>query len=220
MKYSILIVDADEPTRNHISSVLQSDAYTVKAVAPDQGVALHSLPGYHPDLLLIDTDAVTPGLLEHSPETPLMYLVSPNRPKDSLLPAPTPSCFGYILKGHGAPSLILRSVEAALLSSRRQRRISLDYQSYRFFFEHIPIASIVSYPDYTIRHWNQGAEELFGYSTDEAVGRDLTELLYSPRNDQSRDDLKKTLLGSFRANRCLRFARNEPRRVFFRSSRD
>jgi PAS domain S-box-containing protein len=201
VKYSVLIVDADESTRNHISSVLQSDGYMVKATAPDQGEVLHALLRESPDLLLIDTAAVTAGLLAHSPETPVMYLVSTDHPEDTPLPAPTPMCFGFLPKDPGAPSLLLRSVETAIMRSRQERDVTRDYQSYRFFFDHIPIASIVSDPDYTILHWNRGAEELFGYSSDEAVGRVLTELLYSQKNDLSQDDLKKILLGSLQVNR-------------------
>jgi PAS domain S-box-containing protein len=43
--------------------------------------------------------------------------------------------------------------------------------------QHSPVAIVVINPDATVRAWNPGAEKLFGYSSQEAMGRDIDDLV-------------------------------------------
>jgi PAS domain S-box-containing protein len=49
-------------------------------------------------------------------------------------------------------------------------------------------AVIVTSPDGTVRHWNQGAENVFGYSSEEVLGRSLADFLSPP--DKSNEERK------------------------------
>jgi PAS domain-containing protein len=47
--------------------------------------------------------------------------------------------------------------------------------------QHSPVAIIVINPDATVRAWNPGAEKLFGYTAQEAIGRDIDDLVATRR---------------------------------------
>lgn len=199
MTSSILILDPDDHARRRIASLLAENGFEVESFG-SAGELIGRLPG--PEgaaLLLVDAGQVPLTFLGDKPSIPVLYLVPPGLPVADI-PEPHALCYGYVEKSSESAFVVLRTVQAAL--QRRQRDRTTDYErhAYRFFFEHIPIAAIVSGPDYVVRHWNRGAEELFGYSEHEASGRVLMELLYSPRNEMTAGGLKQSLLDSLAVN--------------------
>jgi protein-histidine pros-kinase len=58
----------------------------------------------------------------------------------------------------------------------------------RVLLDESPDAVIASNPDGTVRHWSRGAQAIFGYTSDEAVGRPLDELVIPyGRGDEGRE---------------------------------
>ena len=51
---------------------------------------------------------------------------------------------------------------------------------YKLLVEETPDALIATSPDGKVLHWNRGAETTFGYSSAEAVGRSLNDLIVPP----------------------------------------
>ncbi len=60
---------------------------------------------------------------------------------------------------------------------RSNRRLRSSEQRFRVVFDTIPMAFIVSDRSHRITHWNAGATVIFGWAREEALGRDLYELL-------------------------------------------
>src|SRR5690349_14743675 len=57
--------------------------------------------------------------------------------------------------------------------------------------DEVPDALIATSVDGTVRSWNRGATEIFGYSADEVLGRQLTDLTVPPeRLDEERSLLR------------------------------
>jgi PAS domain S-box-containing protein len=200
---SILILDPDGQTRNLLASVLAESGFEVESIgASAEWTARLSAPR-RPALLLVDATQAPGTFLGEEPSIPVLYLVPPGLPPADI-PAPHPLCYGYVEKNAESAPVVLRTVQAALQRRERERTIDSERQAYRFFFEHIPIAAVVSDPDYVVRHWNRGAEVLFGYSEQEAVGRVLMGLLYSPRNEMTAGELKAWLVESLGVNHVTR----------------
>src|SRR5438034_1428082 len=51
---------------------------------------------------------------------------------------------------------------------------------YKLLVEETPDGLIATSPDGKVLHWNRGAETTFGYSSEEAVGRSLDDLIVPP----------------------------------------
>src|SRR5438477_11116926 len=69
-----------------------------------------------------------------------------------------------------------------------------DERFTRLLVEASPDGLCVVTEDSRILFWNQGAEAIFGYTRDEAVGRSMLELLVPPeREDETRRKLKQTV---------------------------
>lgn len=185
----ILILDPDAHTRSLLVSVLAENGFDVESIgAPAEWPARLSAPR-RPALLLVDAGQVPETFLADDLSIPVLYLVPPGLPAADI-PEPPSLCYGYVEKNSESAPVVLRAVQAALQRRVREQTIDSERQAYRFFFEHIPIAAVVSDPDYVVRHWNHGAEDLFGYNEHEAVGRVLMELLGSPRNEIATNAVK------------------------------
>jgi PAS domain S-box-containing protein len=210
---SILILDPDDHTRGRIASLLAENGFEVESICsssewigrlPGPGPEPEPEPGSErPALLLVDAGQVPATFLGEKLSIPVLYLVPPGLEATDIS-EPHPLCYGYVEKNSESAAVVLRTVQAALQRRERERTTDYERHAYRFFFERIPIAAIVSDPGYVVRHWNRGAEELFGYGEHEAVGRVLMELLYSPRNEMTAGGLKQWLVDSLAVNHVSR----------------
>ncbi len=155
--------------------------------------------GDFPDILLADTVLWNLRDTPDEPGVPTVFLVAPDQQTQNL-PVLVSNPYGYASKRRDDYPLLLATVNAMLGQVVRDKERHRESETHRFLFENMPVAAIVCDPDYIIQHWNRGARELFGYTAEEAVGRDMTQLLYSTRNEQSRENLKRSLLNSLTIN--------------------
>jgi PAS domain S-box-containing protein len=81
------------------------------------------------------------------------------------------------------------------ITDRKQKDLEIRQLKERFHnviegVEHVDIHAINR--DAKIVYWNRGAERMYGYSKDEAIGRDLVELLIDePRHDEARTIIRE-----------------------------
>jgi PAS domain S-box-containing protein len=63
-------------------------------------------------------------------------------------------------------------------------------------FHHAPIAIITLDPSHRVLQWNPGAQKIFGYTSEEAQGQDLDDLVSNPNvKPEARDNTRKVLSG-------------------------
>lgn len=83
-----------------------------------------------------------------------------------------------------------------LLETLSRREVQLLASETRFYklFNDMPAVAIRGYAaDGLIRFWNQASEQIYGYTAEEAIGRDVIELIVPPEMRQSvRESLRRT----------------------------
>jgi len=86
----------------------------------------------------------------------------------------------YLVKGRLDPHLLVRAVRYAFERKRAER----EREERRLYLEGVlaaaPDAIVTLDSRHRIVEWNAGAERLFGYSREEAVGRDIDQLITNP----------------------------------------
>lgn len=89
-----------------------------------------------------------------------------------LLPVARQDEMGQVVGGFNALLATLGQRDAALHASE---------QRFRNLLQEIPSVAVQGYePDGTTRYWNQASERLYGYSAEEAIGKNLLELIIPP----------------------------------------
>jgi PAS domain S-box-containing protein len=146
-----------------------------------------------PDLALIDLNLPDGRAVEalHQP------------PEDAPFPVLVMTAFGnqqivvevmkagaldYVVKSPAAFALMPRTVEQALrewglLQKHKQAEAALRESEERFrsLLQGVPTVAVQGYaPDGTTRYWNQASERLYGYTAQEAIGRNLLDLIVPP----------------------------------------
>ncbi len=67
---------------------------------------------------------------------------------------------------------------------------------YKLLVEETPDALIATSPDGTVLHWNRGAETTFGYSSEEAIGRSLNELIIPHEQVEAEKAIQREAIAS------------------------
>jgi PAS domain S-box-containing protein len=124
-------------------------------------------------------------------ELPIVFL-SAYGDEGTVSRARTVPSYGYVVKSSGE-FVLLHAVETALSlfeqahageHTRRLEEVELESEERRRYLEavlaSVPDAVFTSDPQHRIIEWNPGAEELFGYTAEEARGRDVDELITGP----------------------------------------
>ena len=85
--------------------------------------------------------------------------------------------YGYVLKSSGTFTL-LQAIKTALELFAARRTLQKSEARFRTLFENTPTVSIQGYsPDGTVRFWNRASKTLYGYTSEEALGGNLLDLI-------------------------------------------
>ncbi len=204
MKPNVLLVHPDTTFTHHFQEYLTQHGMAVKTAATVE-VSLEKLTQKKnlPDIVVLDFDlqARNHDGNSLSEEISLQYrvpvvFVSHRRDAELLEALNNSHSYGLIDQAVAASPAGISSIHSALRLYKVEHRHKLSEEKYRFFFNNIPIAAVVSDTNYTVQEWNSSAEELFGFRRTEAIGKNLIRLLSSSQNDKQPAELQSFLLKS------------------------
>lgn len=212
----ILVVDDEPEIARSLKKLLEKRLGAAVDVATSADEARGKLAaGYDVvtlDYQMTDCDGLT--LLKEFRtlgDAPPVVMVTGHGDEETAVAAFNEGASGYVVKDPRMPELLTDAVNKAVLQGkyeavRRQREVLAA------LLDGVTDAVIARDSDMRITYWNRGAEQMYGISADEAVGRISSELIetgYPPGTTQGEAirSLKET--GSFRGD-LIHYANNRP----------
>jgi PAS domain S-box-containing protein len=203
----ILLADDDADMREYLQRLLLGE-YEVVAVADGQS-ALESARRQRPDLVL--ADVLMPrldgfGLLrelrsDENLNTIPVVLLSARAGEESRIEGLATGADDYLVKPFSARELLARV--GSLIAMARMRRQAFELErGLRAEVEHRAAivdssgdAIVSKNLDGIINSWNKAAERIFGYSAEEAIGKNIAIIIPPHRLDEERDILARLRRG-------------------------
>ncbi|HEX6789077.1 MAG TPA: GAF domain-containing protein, partial [Gaiellaceae bacterium] len=112
-----------------------------------------------------------------------------------------------------ADSRLLATIAANVGIAMQNARLFTEVEHQRGYLESLvsitPAAVVVLDTDERVTDWNPAAAELFGYSTDEAVGRPIDELVFGEGGNEESRELVAEAMREGRAQRITRRRRRD-----------
>jgi two-component system, cell cycle sensor histidine kinase and response regulator CckA len=204
---SILIVDDDPLTVEMLQNILLRAGYLRVHGAGDSVAGFSLVPEVKPDLIVLDLQM--PGMsglefcrqLRNSgggKDIPVIMITAGSGNMDEIInQAFDAGCFDFISKPLRAAEVLARiksalTIRRALLKLQDELQLRAEIEKvlqaseYRFraIAELTPDAIVIVDSKEHIVYWNRGAEQMFGYTRDEVMGRPMYCLLA----DRFRDD--------------------------------
>jgi len=148
------------------------------------------------DIVLMDID-LGPGIdgpeaarrILAMQDVPIVFVTSHSEP-EYVARVEAITKYGYVLKGAGDFTLI-QAVKTALQLFGAHRTLEKSEARFRSLSENIATVAIQGYgPDGTIHFWNGASETLYGYTTGEARGRNLLDLIIP---EAARDEVARLI---------------------------
>ena len=107
-----------------------------------------------------------------------------------------------------ADTRLLATIAATVGAALRNARLFAEIERQRAYFESLveitPVAVVVMDADERVTGWNPGATELFGYPADEAIGREIDDLVLGECEHEEGRDVTREALANGRAQRITR----------------
>lgn len=181
----ILPVEDERIVARDLQMRLNRLGYQVPAIASSKAEALELLQYIQPDLVLMDIqlNGIPEGIeaareIRERFNLPIIYLTA-HSDSVTLESAMVTEPFGYILKPFEDREL-LAAIETAVYKHKIERRLREAEHSLRRQVEMINLshdAIITTDPNHMITSWNAGAQEIYGWTAQEAAGQPIHEFL-------------------------------------------
>ena len=203
----ILLADDNADMREYVRRLLRGH-YEVEAVADGES-ALQRAREYWPDLIL--SDIMMPrldgfGLLQalradESLRSIPVLLLSARAGEESRIEGLQSGADDYLVKPFSARELLARVRSHLATAQVRREAVELRH---KLRYEGELLAAIVSNSDDaivsknldgTITSWNKGAERMFGYTAEEAIGRHITLIVPDDRLEEETKILQRLRRG-------------------------
>lgn len=194
----ILVVDDEATITTQLEERLEHMGYEVVGSAASGAEALEKARELLPDLILMDI--VMPGrldgieaarIIKNEWDIPVVFLTAYGDDK-FIQRAKEAEPYGYIIKPYQEGGL-RASIEIALYNREILTQLRSSEGDWRQLAENLEQAIFLSDGEGRIFFWNRGAEDIFGYSPDEAIGKKLTELISEGTDKKTREEFLKLL---------------------------
>src|SRR5579864_689234 len=178
----IVLVEDEGLIAADLESRLKAAGYSVSGTADSAPQALKLIRATSPDLVLMDIrikgdmDGIQVAhQVRQELDIPVVYLTA-YEDRGTLARASQTQAFGYIKKPIASSSL-RGSIEMAIAKHRHERDLRAQRDWLAASFSALPYAVLVTDGSGRIRYVNSQAEELTGWSAEQALGRPSRELL-------------------------------------------
>jgi len=175
----IMVVDDEASITTYLEECLEFMGYNVVGRASSGESAVDMAKQFRPDLILMDIvmpgklDGIdASGIIKDELDIPVIFLTA-YADNDFIKRAKNTAPYGYIVKPFQEAEL-KATIEITLSKKEEERRWREEEEKYRFLLENISEGIIAGDSRGRVIFWNRGAEAIFGYSADEAVGKPLT----------------------------------------------
>ncbi|MFW5712381.1 MAG: PAS domain S-box protein [bacterium] len=204
MKTGLLLVHSDSDFTRHMQKYLSRHGYEVE-IAATGNECLEKLASHKsaPKIAAVELELQQ----RHNNKLPLsqeiferyhlpVIFITRRQDPQVIEELTNKGAYGLLDQSVAASPSGISGIASALRLYRSEHRHKSSEEKYRFFFNNIPIAAVVSDKKYTVQEWNFSAQDLFGYRRKEAIGQNLIQLLSSEKNDKQPDELMSFLLTS------------------------
>lgn len=180
---TILIVEDEWIISINLQNMLKELGYNVLEPVTSGEDAIQAVSARQPDLILMDIQlsgqmngieaAQHIGAISDSP---IIFLSSHS--KDAFVQdAKTALPYGYLIKPVFARELAV-TIEIALNRYLLDRCTRESEERFRNLFQNLTSVAVQGYGmDGTTRYWNQASQDIYGYTAQETIGRNLMELI-------------------------------------------
>jgi CheY-like chemotaxis protein len=183
---TILIVEDDWVLSAHLQNVLTGYGYNVMEPVMSGEEAIQSVAARQPDLILMDIElsgeisGITASRhIGAVSDIPVIFLS--NHSEDAFVQeAKTASPYGYLVKPVFDRELVV-TIEMVMYRHKLNQRLKESEERFRNLFQNVTSVAVQGYSaDGSTLYWNQASENLYGYTAQEAIGRNLLDLIIPP----------------------------------------